>query len=111
MGKKMKDVQPQVEAAKKKYAGNKQKQNEEMMRIYRENKVNPAGGVLGCLPMLIQMPIWAALYSGLSTDIDLRHATFIPGWINDLSKPDTIWPTRGFLPVLGHPLFTVPVVG
>ncbi len=109
MGKKMKDVQPQVEAAKKKYAGNKQKLNEETMRIYRENKVNPAGGLLGCLPMLLQMPIWAALYSGLRTDIDLRHASFIHGWINDLSRPDTILPSS--LPILGHPLFTVPILG
>ncbi len=109
MSKKMKDVQPQVEAAKKKYAGNKQKLNEETMRIYRENKVNPAGGLLGCLPMLLQMPIWAALYSGLRTDIDLRHASFIHGWINDLSRPDTILPSS--LPILGHPLFTVPILG
>jgi YidC/Oxa1 family membrane protein insertase len=109
MGKKMKDVQPQLEAIKKKHATNKQKLNEEMMRVYRENNVNPAGGILGCLPMLIQMPIWAALWSGLRTDIDLRHAAFIPGWINDLSHPDTILPTA--LPVLGHPLFTLPLLG
>jgi YidC/Oxa1 family membrane protein insertase len=109
MGKKMKDVQPRIEAIKKKYAGNKQKTTEETMRIYREEKVNPAGGLLGCLPMTIQMPIWAALWSGLRTDIDLRHAAFIPGWINDLSHPDTIFPTTAH--VIGHPLFTLPLLG
>ncbi len=109
MGKKMRDLQPKLEAIKKKWADNKQKQSEETMKAYRENNVNPAGGLMGCLPMLIQMPIWAALYTGLSTDIDLRHAPFIPGWINDLSNPDTVLPTS--TPVLGHPLFTLPIFG
>lgn len=109
MGKQMRDVQPQMEAMKKKYADNKKKQSEEMMRIYRENKINPAGGIMGCLPMLIQMPIWAALYSGLRMDIDLRHAAFIPGWINDLSTPDTIFPSSVVL--LGQPWFRLPVLG
>src|SRR5262249_2797878 len=110
MGKKMKDIQPKIEAMKKKYPDekHKQKRNEEMMRIYKENDVNPAGSIMGCLPMLLQMPIWAALYSGLAFDIDLRHAPFIPGWINDLSNPDTVFPLTP--PVLGHPLFTIPLI-
>ena len=107
MGKKMKDIQPKLDAVKKKYADNKQKQSEEMMRLYRENHINPAGGIMGCLPMMLQLPIWAALYSGLALDIDLRHASFIPGWINDLSNPDTVLPTSA--PVWGHPLFTLPI--
>jgi YidC/Oxa1 family membrane protein insertase len=109
MGKQMRDVQPQLDAMKKRYADNKKRQSEEMMRIYRENKINPAGGIMGCLPMLIQMPIWAALYAGLRSDIDLRHAAFIPGWINDMASPDTILPSAAV--VLGHPLFTIPLVG
>ncbi len=109
MGKQMRDVQPQMEAMKKKYADNKKKQSEEMMRIYRENKINPAGGIMGCLPMLIQMPIWVALYSGLRTDVDLRHAAFIPGWINDLASPDKLFPSGAL--VLGHPLFSIPLIG
>src|SRR5277367_1773240 len=67
------------------------------MRIYRENNVNPAGGIMGCLPMLLQMPIWIAMYQGLWNDLDLRHAVFIPGWINDLAAPDA--------------LFTFPILG
>jgi YidC/Oxa1 family membrane protein insertase len=109
MGKQMRDVQPKVEAMKKKYADDKKRQSEEMMRIYKENKINPAGGVMGCLPMLIQMPIWAALYSGLRNDIDLRHASFVPGWINDLAGPDLVLPHA--IPVIGHPLFHLPLVG
>ncbi len=88
MGKKMNTIKPLLEASKKRYADDKKKAQEDQMRIYRENNVNPAGGILGCLPMLIQMPIWIAMYSGLYADIDLRHAAFIPGWINDLSSPD-----------------------
>jgi YidC/Oxa1 family membrane protein insertase len=90
MGQKMNKIKPLIEANKKRYADDKKKQQEEQMRIYRENNVNPAGGILGCLPMLIQMPIWIAMYDGLWADIDLRHASFIPGWINDLSQPDSI---------------------
>ena len=108
MGKKMKDVAPKVDAMKKKYADNKRKQSEEMMRIYRENKVNPAGGILGCLPMLIQTPIWIAAWSGVASDINLRQQPFIPGWINDLSNPDTIFPHG---PIhLNAPLFTLPLL-
>jgi YidC/Oxa1 family membrane protein insertase len=90
MGQKMNKIKPLIDASKKRYASDKKKQQEEQMRIYRENNVNPAGGILGCLPMLIQMPIWIAMYSGLWADIDLRHASFIPGWINDLSQPDSV---------------------
>ena len=90
MGKKMNTIKPLIEASKKKYSGDKKKQQEEQMRIYKENDVNPAGGILGCLPMLLQMPIWIEMYSGLWADIDLRHASFIPGWINDLSQPDAV---------------------
>jgi YidC/Oxa1 family membrane protein insertase len=109
MGKKMKAIQPLLEASKKKYAKDSKKQQEEQLRIYRENNVNPAGPLLGCLPMLLQTPIWIALYAGLRVDIDLRHAVFIPGWINDLSNPDTILPNP--VPALGHPLFHLPVLG
>jgi YidC/Oxa1 family membrane protein insertase len=108
MGKQMREVAPQLAAIKKKYADNTRKQSEETMRIYRENKINPAGGIMGCLPMLIQMPIWAALYAGLRSDIDLRHAAFIPGWINDLASPDKLLPTGAL--ALGNPIFTIPII-
>jgi YidC/Oxa1 family membrane protein insertase len=109
MGKKMKAIQPLLEASKKRYAKDPKKVQEEQIRIYRENDVNPAGPLLGCLPMLLQTPIWIALYAGLRVDIDLRHAAFIPGWITDLSNPDTILPNP--VPPLGHPLFHLPLLG
>ena len=63
-----------------------------MMDMYRKNKVNPLGG---CLPMLLQLPVFFALYSSLSSAVELRHAPFI-FWINDLSQPDGL----GITPLL-----------
>ncbi len=80
-------LQPKIEAAKKKFANDKQKLQLEMMQIYREAGINPASQMAGCLPMLIQLPIWVALYSALNYDINLWHAPFAL-WINDLSAPD-----------------------
>ncbi|HMD54511.1 MAG TPA: YidC/Oxa1 family insertase periplasmic-domain containing protein, partial [Phycisphaerae bacterium] len=90
MQRKMAQVQPEISRIQKKYADNKTRQHQELTNIYKKYDINPAGSVLGCLPMLLQMPIWIALYSGLSVDIDLRQAGFIPGWISDLSNPDTL---------------------
>ena len=102
MAKKMNVIKPKIDAIKKKYANDKKREQEETMRIYKENNVNPAGGVMGCLPMLIQMPIWIAMYQGLWNDLDLRHAAFIPGWINDLAAPDALFALPAFtLPMLG----------
>ncbi len=91
---KMAAIQPEMERIRKKYAKDKKRQQLELMSLYKERHINPAAGVLGCLPMLLQMPIWIALYSGLQVDIDLRHAGFIPGWITDLSSPDTLMTFR-----------------
>ena len=67
-----------------KYKNNKEKLNQEMMGLYKKNKVNPLGG---CLPLLLQMPVFFALYSSLSSAVELRHAPFM-FWISDLSQPD-----------------------
>lgn len=103
MQKKMAAIQPELKKAEKRYEKDKQALAAEKMRIMREHNVNPAGQILGCLPMFLQMPIWVALWAGLATDIALRHAPFIPGWINDLSNPDTVYsiPLSFALPVLG----------
>lgn len=99
--KKMAGIQPEIEKIKKKYAKDKSQQQAETMKLYKEKKVNPAGGIMGCLPMLLQMPIWLALYSGLRVDIDLRHASFL--WISDLSNPDWLmkFNTSFSIPILG----------
>jgi YidC/Oxa1 family membrane protein insertase len=105
MQQKMAAIQPELERVKKKYPKDTTMQNQEKMRVFKENNINPAGSILGCLPMMLQMPIWAALYAGLAIDIDLRQAGFIPGWITDLANPDMI------IGRLSHPYFTAPLLG
>ncbi len=83
--KKMQQLQPQIIALQKKYAKDPRKLNEEVMNLYRKYGVSPFSG---CLPLLIQLPIFFALYAVLESTLELRGAVFIKGWINDLSQPD-----------------------
>jgi YidC/Oxa1 family membrane protein insertase len=82
----MQKLQPEIERIRKKYEKDPQALNTAIMAIYKENKVNPAGG---CLPMVVQMPIFFALYAVLFNAIELRQAPFV-SWIHDLSAPDTL---------------------
>lgn len=93
MQKKMAVLKPEVEKIREKYANDKARQQQEIMKFYKEHGTG-MGGMLGCLPMLLQMPIWIALFTGLNSDVDLRHAAFLPVWINDLAAPDALisWP-------------------
>jgi len=95
----MQRLQPEIERIKEKYKNDAQALNTAMMALYRENKVNPAGG---CLPMLGQMPLFFALYAVIWNAIDLRQAPFI-GWIHDLSAPDVLF-SVGTFPVRLLPL-------
>jgi YidC/Oxa1 family membrane protein insertase len=90
---KMKKLQPQMEAMRERFKDDKARQQQEMMALYQKEKINP---MAGCLPMLIQIPVFFALYKVLLISIDMRHAPFY-GWIKDLSAPD---PTNlfGWLP-------------
>jgi YidC/Oxa1 family membrane protein insertase len=81
----MQRIQPQLDELKKKYAGDTQRQNLEQMKLFKEHGVNPMGS---CLPMLIQMPIWFALYTTLQVSVELYNAPFIPGWLDDLTAKD-----------------------
>jgi len=89
--KKMQELQPQVAALRAKYKDQPQRLNKEMMELYKENKVNPLGG---CLPMLVQIPVFIALFVVLRSAIELRFAPFL--WIRDLSEPENLLP--GLLP-------------
>jgi YidC/Oxa1 family membrane protein insertase len=89
----MKKIQPQLTALREKYKKDPQRMNQEMMKMYKEHKVNPLGG---CLPMLLQLPFFVALYNVLSVSIELRQAPFISFWIKDLSSHDPFY----ILPVL-----------
>jgi YidC/Oxa1 family membrane protein insertase len=80
----MQHLQPQMKRLQDMYKNDRQKLNEEMMKLYREQKVNPLGG---CLPMVVQIPVFISLYQVLYASIELRHAGFML-WIRDLSAPD-----------------------
>src|SRR6185503_1037233 len=82
----MQQLAPKIQALKERYKDDQQKYGVEQMRLFKENKVNP---VAGCLPVLIQMPIFIGMYSVFEMAIGLRHAPFI-GWIHDLSQPDML---------------------
>ncbi|MBM9511411.1 membrane protein insertase YidC [Desulfogranum marinum] len=85
--KNMQKLQPKVAKLKEKFKDDPAKMNQEMMAMYKTYKVNPVGG---CLPMVIQIPFFFALYRVLMAAIELRHAPFML-WINDLSAPDRLW--------------------
>lgn len=93
---KMKKVQPKVEELKGRYKDDPTKMQQEMMQLYQREKINPLSG---CLPIVIQIPVFYALYKVLSVTIEMRHAPFF-GWINDLSAkdPTTIWNLFGLIP-------------
>lgn len=103
---KMKKVQPQVEALRAKFKEDPAKQQQELMALYQREKINP---LTGCLPMLVQIPVFYGLYKVLTVTIEMRHAPFF-GWIQDLSAKDplTIWNLFGLLPY--NPA-TIPLIG
>jgi len=104
---KMASLSPKMAEIKEKYPDNPTKQNEEMAALYKKEKINPMGG---CLPMLLQFPILIAFYGLLNKHFELRGAMFIPGWIPDLSMPDTVF-TFGFnIPFLGNQLHLLPII-
>ena len=96
----MMKIQPEVERVRARHKANPTAMNAAIMALYKENKVNPAGG---CLPMVVQMPLFIALYSVLFNAIELRQAPFF-GWIGDLSAPDLVSSVASFpirlLPIL-----------
>ncbi|MDA8233071.1 MAG: membrane protein insertase YidC [Magnetospirillum sp.] len=93
---KMKKLQPEIQRLQERFADDKMRMQQEMMALYKQEKVNPASG---CLPMVIQIPVFFALYKVLFVTIEMRHAPFI-GWIHDLSAPDptTVFNLFGLLP-------------
>jgi YidC/Oxa1 family membrane protein insertase len=96
----MQSVAPKIKELQEKYKDNRQKLNMEMADLYKKEGYNPLSG---CLPMLLQIPIFFAMYSLFNNHFDLRGAMFIPGWIPDLSMPESIWnfPAGVQLPMLG----------
>ncbi|MCX9457925.1 membrane protein insertase YidC, partial [Vibrio cholerae] len=89
---KMRMLQPKLQAMRERLGDDRQRMSQEMMELYKKEKVNPLGG---CLPLLLQMPIFIALYWTLMESVELRHAPFML-WIHDLSAPDPYY----ILPIL-----------
>lgn len=103
--KKMQEIQPLVEELKIKYKDNQQRMHKEMLELYREKKINPFGG---CLPMILQMPIFIALYQTMMRLIDLKGAGFL--WIKDLAEPDRLFIFKQSFPVIGNELNLLPLL-
>jgi YidC/Oxa1 family membrane protein insertase len=103
---KMKAMQPQLAALKERFPDDKMKQQQEMMEIYKKEKINP---IAGCLPVALQIPVFFSLYKVLFITIEMRHAPFF-GWIKDLSAPD---PTNLFtlFGLLHYDPTHIPVIG
>lgn len=93
-------LKPEMDRISEKYKDDPQKRNQAVMELYKKNKVNPLGG---CLPILVQMPVFIALYSVLNVSVELRKAPFAL-WIQDLSMPDRVGA------ILGLPIHILPLV-
>ncbi|MDH3197224.1 MAG: membrane protein insertase YidC [Candidatus Krumholzibacteria bacterium] len=102
----MQALQPRIQALREKHGKDKQKLSEETMKLYRSAGVNPLGG---CLPMLLQMPVFIALYNVLRFTIEVRGAHFV-GWINDLSQQDQLFQLPMSLPFIGDAFSLLPIL-
>jgi YidC/Oxa1 family membrane protein insertase len=102
----MQALTPRIKEIQDKYKNNPQKLQVEMGNFYKQEGYNPLSG---CLPMLLQIPIFIAMYNLFNNHFDLRGAMFIPGWIPDLSVPEFIWESKsgGKLPILGWNAFRI----
>ena len=103
--KEMQKLKPLMDKIREKYKHDKQQMNKEVMALYRTYKVNPMGG---CLPMVIQIPVFIALYNLFGKSIELRHAPFML-WINDLSAPDRLFNLSIEIPFMSPP-YGIPVL-
>jgi YidC/Oxa1 family membrane protein insertase len=101
----MKKLQPLIQEIRQKHKDDRKRMNEEVMRLHRTYNINPLGG---CLPMVLQIPVFFALYRMLDTAIELRHAHFL-WWINDLSAPDRLFHFGFSIPFM-EPPYGIPVL-
>jgi len=100
----MQRIQPELKKIQEKYKDDRETLNKEMMELYKRHKVNPLSG---CLPMVLQIPVFIGLYNGLLQSIELRHAPFL-GWITDLSQPDRLGTLQlPFVHPAGIPVLTL----
>lgn len=100
-------IQPKIKEIQEKYKNDPQRMNTEIFRLYKQEKANPA---VGCLPLLIQLPFGVAMFNLLKSHFALRGASFIPGWINNLSAPDVLFSWDYALPIIGTELHLLPIL-
>jgi YidC/Oxa1 family membrane protein insertase len=103
--KEMRKLQPMMAKIREKYKGNKQEMQKQLMGLYKTYKINPMGG---CLPMIVQIPVFFALFRVLPNSIELRHAPFVL-WIKDLSAPDRLFSFPFQIPFMAPP-YGIPVL-
>jgi len=102
---KMQELQPHIEKIRQENKDNPTRLNKEIMELYRRYNVNPMSG---CLPMVLQMPVFIALYNTLSRSVELKNAPFL--WIRDLSMPDAFFSLGSSLPILGNSINLLPIL-
>jgi len=104
---KMQKLSPKIAKLKEKHKDDKVTLQKETMKLYKEAGATP---ILGCLPMLLQMPIWIALWTGINAATELRHAAFIPFWLTDLAAPDALISWSFYIPLVGYSLNLLPIL-
>lgn len=104
---KMQMIAPKVTALQEKYKKDKKRSQMEIMNLYRKEGVNPFGG---CLPLLIQLPFLFGMFDLLKSSFSLRGASFIPGWIDDLTAPDVLFTWKYPLPFFGNAFHFLPIL-
>ncbi|MFQ5687452.1 MAG: membrane protein insertase YidC [Candidatus Scalindua sp.] len=102
----MQQLQPLISQLKEKHKGDKQKMGQEQMKLFKQHGVNPMSG---CFPMLLQMPVFFALFRTLRSSFEMRQAPFV-SWIGDLSAPDQLLQLPFSMPILGHWLNILPLL-
>lgn len=105
---KMRQISPRIAAIQEKYKGDPKRAQTEIMELYRSAGANP---VSGCLPMLIQIPFLIGMFDLLKTTFELRGASFIPGWIDNLTSPDVLFSwSAPVLPLIGNQFHLLPIL-
>ncbi len=104
-------IMPQIQAIQEKYKSDPKKAQAEVLNFYRERGINPLSGMTGgCFPLLVQMPFLIGMFDLLKSSFQLRGATFVPGWIDNLSSPDVLFSWETPIPFIGNEFHLLPVI-
>lgn len=105
------ELMPKVQAIQQKYKSDPKKSQMEILNLYKEHGVNPISGMTGgCFPLLIQMPFLIGMFDLLKSSFQLRGASFIPGWIDNLSSPDVLFSWSYPIPLIGTEFHLLPII-